>query len=166
MTAGTTPQSWRVQPSGGTTKFEDVADTEEIAFTFTDYRGNRWNTRPIFIHEMTEISVKELFESTPNHVVPELTVTNQNSGLKLKLEFRKPIYSLAQLSSGCDMDGCQPRYAGTQSTQGVEIEKTAGDAEFEDDTCSSRGICDQNTGLCVCESGYYGEACSKQTTVR
>jgi hypothetical protein len=29
--------------------------------------------------------------------------------------------------------------------------------------CSGRGICDYESGICKCFSGFFGEACEKQT---
>lgn len=31
--------------------------------------------------------------------------------------------------------------------------------------CSGRGVCDYSSGTCDCFKGYYGEACSEQTTL-
>jgi hypothetical protein len=39
------------------------------------------------------------------------------------------------------------------------------DARVENAECSNRGQCNRDTGLCECFSGFYGVACSHQTTM-
>ena len=39
------------------------------------------------------------------------------------------------------------------------------DPRVENAECSNRGQCNRDTGLCECFSGFYGVACSKQTTM-
>ena len=39
------------------------------------------------------------------------------------------------------------------------------DARVENVECSNRGQCNRDTGLCQCFSGFYGVACSRQTTM-
>jgi len=171
MTAGSTESSYEFtygDSAASPVKFDTASDLFEVAFTITDYRSNLWTTRPILVKEMTAISMKELFESIPNHAVPEVTSTASNDDKKITLKFRQPIHGLVIRSTACTLDGCQPKLLGNPGVDDkmLYVALVAGDSEFEDDTCSNRGTCDQSTGLCVCESGYYGEACSKQTTVR
>ena len=83
--------------------------------------------------------------------------TNYNSGDQAML-----VCNMA----GCDTDGCQPRFIGIgggATPECVVAETVKGTTE--EAFCSNRGDCDFATGLCVCHSGYYEEACQKQSTL-
>jgi hypothetical protein len=68
--------------------------------------------------------------------------------------------------AGCDIDGCQPRFKGIGggATPECTVTETV-KGTTEEAFCSNRGDCDFATGLCVCHSGYYEEACQKQSTL-
>jgi hypothetical protein len=82
---------------------------------------------------------------------------------------------------GCDVDGCAPRYKGLadadHSTGAAAIVAGVADVTTYVDSgsnklmhkeravCSEHGLCDTETGLCNCFSGYYDEDCNKQTVL-
>jgi len=76
---------------------------------------------------------------------------------------------------GCTRAGCSPLYAGTDIvTKGGSVDVTtetvyAGSTDVQSHKeaaiCSEHGLCDTETGLCECFSGYFDEDCSKQTVL-
>jgi hypothetical protein len=76
---------------------------------------------------------------------------------------------------GCTRAGCSPLYAGTNIvTKGATADVTtnaayAGTTDVQSHKeaaiCSEHGLCDTETGLCECFSGYFDEDCSKQTVL-
>lgn len=143
---------------------------EEIYFTFTDMYGHVWPTRALTEGTMTKSQIEEAFQSLPMNVVPKANVVIISS-TEFTIEFTEgagPVPQHSALSLGvvhkeCVDHGCQPVSRGL-ATGRYTVAVTNGNRVLS--VCSSRGKCDSSSGLCMCESGYYGEDCSKQTTVR
>lgn len=152
--------------------------TSEFILTYEDWRGEKLTTHPI-PYPPTAIAVKEALEALPNHAIPSITVsiteTVANRDYSVAITFSDPETPgnqpmLVLGHAGCYVDGCQPVYYGlydTSRANGLTVstvtETTAGNSERR--ACSSRGLCNSETGVCECFPGYYGEACNKQTIV-
>ncbi len=67
----------------------------------------------------------------------------------------------------CTVAGCFPRRSAMTSGQitGATVAVVAPHANAESATCSNRGLCNEDTGVCTCFSGYYGAACERQTVL-
>jgi len=173
------------------------AGTDATGFwtlTFTDSDGKEWTTRPIPACDKddtaptftTHHTVKSYLKAIPNHVIDDVEVsvdTSSNAGPKYSITFTSNANSGARVLprcnyQGCNVDGCQPRFAGIgggSSPQcvvtsyynyqrvGQAIDTGAKVGTAEDVECSNRGQCDRESGLCACYEGYTGEACSTQT---
>jgi len=94
--------------------------------------------------------------------------SNKHFGCKCDAGFRGPDCSLQECPSNYDpLHGCGggvcneggDDYTGTDCPNDQLSDCTS----KEQRDCSGRGICDYETGLCKCFSGFYGEACEKQT---
>lgn len=143
----------------------NFADTTGQAyFTYEDWRGNTWNTRAITVSDINANTLQEAFESLPNNAVPQVDVTVSGNDFRLTFPKGSIASPITAHTMACTDHGCQPISAGT--TEALAINPSSGSSDNEYVTCSNRGSCDSGTGLCVCESGYYGEDCSKQTTIR
>ncbi|KAH8067881.1 tenascin-like protein [Aureococcus anophagefferens] len=66
-------------------------------------------------------------------------------GCVCDLGFRGPDCSLQECPSGTDV--------------------LSGDGNTKGRDCSGRGLCDYDSGLCKCFSGYYGTKCQQQTVL-
>lgn len=147
----------------------------EFLLGYTDWRGEEWITRPIpYTASSTSIiAIREALLSLPMRAIDDIdvAVTTATTG---SLIFTVTFISdqtpgdqpaLNVYVDGCTVDGCQPYYTGmvggTVTATVTETQK--GTAERA--VCSNRGICDSETGVCTCFSGFYGQACEKQTLV-
>ena len=97
----------------------------------------------------------------PNDVIEDVTVTSaQNTGTFdhiFTLSYIKNSGNIATLSvSATD---------GTGNTGTMTASVTATDGNTELSTCSNRGICDFDSGLCKCFKGFYGDDCSVQNAL-
>lgn len=162
-----------------TLKFDDnggAALTGSFVIKYTDWRGETWNTHPINIATASAISVEEALEALPNNPIPSITVSKTGAGaasgaVTFTITFDDEAtpgdqQPLSLEIVGCVVDGCQPVYPALTSsgtTTAVVQETTKGTEEL--DECSNRGKCDYEVGTCVCENGYYGEACQGQTII-
>ena len=98
---------------------------------------------------------------------------DKHFGCKCDLGFRGPDCSLQECPSDFDpLHGCGGGQCnlGTTDNSGaacpagiVGVSDCAAIAGGEQRDCSGRGICDYETGICKCFSGFFGEACEKQT---
>jgi len=96
----------------------------DFVLSFTDAYGGYWTTRPVTLSDSTTYDdaqvLEDIIESLPNQVVPDVTVsktTKAASQSVFKITFNSAANSgdVAPLSchtSGCNLDGCQPRYSG------------------------------------------------------
>lgn len=152
------------------------AITGEFLLKYTDWRGETWNTHPIDIALATAISVEEALESIPNNPIPSITVAKTGAGassgaLTFTLTFDDEAtpgdqQAITIETAGCTTNGCQPVYTGLTSggTLTATVTETTKGTE-ENAECSNRGKCDYEVGTCICENGYYGEACQGQTII-
>lgn len=93
---------------------------------------------------------------------------NKHFGCKCDLGFRGPDCSQQECPSdydplyGCGGGQCN---AGAQDNANNDCtNKDISDCTHDEQRdCSGRGICDYESGVCKCFSGFFGEACEKQT---
>ena len=158
----------------------DSADpTGEITITFTDLYGGVWTTRPItYLGTSADATaVSEALQALPNQVVESVTCVHAvvTAGETLTCTFDSDhnagVQNLMVVNTGgCKRAGCSPIYTGLGIVAATEdgilatvADTTAADSAKEAKVCSEHGLCDTETGLCNCFSGYYDEDCSKQT---
>ena len=144
------------------------------AFTlvFTDWRGERWETYPIALTAIapTGIAVKEALEALPNHAVPSVTVnfngdtTSRVWHVTFDSRSNSGAVTLDINTTPCTTQGCQPVRTGVTADTTMKVE-TASPGTTESLTCSGRGVCDGDEGLCVCYDGYTGQACESQSII-
>merc|ERR1711976_363107 len=77
-------------------------------------------------------------------------------GCKCEDSFEGPDCSLMKCPSGADPQG---------GPDGDGFNPTSAPTKTYFRPCSGRGTCDSETGLCVCHSGFYGDACNLQTAL-
>lgn len=151
------------------------AITGEFLLRYKDWRGETWNTHPINIATATPISIEEALEAIPNNPIPSITVTSSGAASSGALTFTLTFddeatpgdqHAISIESGGCAIAGCQPVYSGLSSsgTLTVAVTETTKGTE-ENVECSNRGHCNSEVGTCVCNTGYYGEACQLQTII-
>lgn len=164
-----------------------AADTARIVIGFTDAMNKKWYTRPIETWKLhadwtsataptpayVAQDIARALTELPNHVVESVTVSStvpSATAATISITFDSDhntgdVAMLTVETAGCATNGCQPYYDTTNigSTTITVAETTKGTGEAA--TCSNRGVCDQETGLCTCHSGYTDEACSQQTVL-
>jgi len=159
-----------------------AAITGFFTLTFTDKFNGVWTTRPIAgvdVDDSTATSgwsgreVARALNGLPNQVIKGATVAwsdnsnNNDYAITFSTEYNSgPQNLLTCNAAGCTVKGCNPYFAGLAGGGTITCtvaQTTAGTKEVAE--CSNRGACDYSTGLCTCHSGYYGEACSKQTAL-
>jgi len=134
----------------------------------------RWTTWPLSFSSFTAVSVKEALIGLPNQAIPSVATSETITGTtarEVRVTFsdtRTPgdQAALAVDSSGCAINGCQPKHAGKQVTADTIAVTTVTGGTTENSACANRGECDSESGLCQCFKGYYGEACEKQTIIQ
>jgi len=94
--------------------------------------------------------------------------SDKHFGCKCDAGFRGPDCSLQECPSdfdplyGCGGGQCN---AGTTDNGGTNCPNLNNSdcSTNEQRDCSGRGVCDYESGICKCFSGFFGEACEKQT---
>jgi len=181
---------WSADPGAGNA----ITVAGQFTLTYTDWRGEKWETWPITAATFTATTIKEALKGLPNSAIPDVTVgavtavgTAGSGDLarQFTVTFSSPDTSgnqplLEANYGGCATAGCQPYYAAlsevqtsvattahggaSTSTPFVYVTQTTA-ADTEYAECSNRGTCDSETGLCSCFTGYYGESCDAQTII-
>jgi hypothetical protein len=118
-------------------------------------------------------AVKNALESIPNSVIPSVTVapstvSSVNDGFAVDVTFTgNPgnVYPLILVNS-IEMQGALPVcLSGDNVVDFTASVTTLTHGNKEQSTCSNRGVCDYDSGLCKCFKGYYGGDCSKQNAL-
>jgi len=104
-----------------------------------------------------------------SHTYNQAWDNNKHYGCKCNVGYRGPDCSLQECPSdydplyGCGGGTCNTG-GGTCANDGVSDCATPGyPHENQQRDCSGRGICDYESGVCMCFAGFYGEACGSQT---
>jgi len=154
----------------------------EMTLTFTDLYGGVWTTRPITIGSSDtndQNAINDALQALPNQVIESVTVARTSStgtdaeGFLYTITFTSShnagTQNLLKVNiDGCNRSGCTPIFSGVTSADDEPITVTVADAtttKKESAVCSEHGLCDTETGICNCFSGYYDEDCSKQTVL-
>jgi hypothetical protein len=186
---GDDPLTHRSSDCGG---YTCRVEKQELAFTagvddyislkFTDWTGKVWTTEKFWFGitngncykgaAATSAEKIALFkgklEALPNGVLPQVTVTN--SGNTFFVEFiSKPgnlemleVYRSAAQTALAPTTACSAAPSTTATIVGI-TESIRGNEE--ESTCSNRGVCDYDTGLCKCFKGYTNDDCSQQNAL-
>jgi hypothetical protein len=169
--------------------------TGQYTLTFTDLYGGEWTTRPLTLPPTTTFAaeVEAELKKLPNNVIESISCVDgsttslitgssvdiSNYGYSAKCTFtgdqNAGVQNLIKLNQkGCKRAGCTPYYNGitnlVTTTTTVDLTNNAAYSTEaspwkEAKVCSEHGLCDTETGLCECFSGYFDEDCSKQTVL-
>jgi len=71
--------------------------------------------------------------------------------------------SMKHVGCVCDLGFRGPDCSLQECPSGTDVLQGKGNKQGRD--CSGRGLCDYDTGLCKCFSGYYGTKCNMQTVL-
>jgi hypothetical protein len=169
--------------------------TGQYTLTFVDLYGGEWTTRPLTLPPTTTFAaeVEAELKKLPNNVIESISCVDgsttslitgssvdiSNYGYSAKCTFtgdqNAGVQNLIKLNQkGCKRAGCTPYYNGitnlVATTTTVDLTNNAAYSTEtspwkEAKVCSEHGLCDTETGLCECFSGYFDEDCSKQTVL-
>lgn len=78
-------------------------------------------------------------------------------------EYSTPWDALKQQGCICDIGSRGPDCSLRECPSGDDV--MGGDGAGQGRDCSGRGLCDYDTGICTCFSGYYGAKCNFQTVL-
>ncbi|CAK9114232.1 Tenascin (TN) (Cytotactin) (GMEM) (GP 150-225) (Glioma-associated-extracellular matrix antigen) (Hexabrachion) (JI) (Myotendinous antigen) (Neuronectin) (Tenascin-C) (TN-C), partial [Durusdinium trenchii] len=165
-------QKIRIDSDGG-------AMSGEITLKFTDWMGKVHETRPLTIGSaLTALEIQEALVALPNNVIPSVTVTLETGGSDTT-HYEYMVTFSASENSGTqpllEIDASDKSAVGNQPVKAaaVNLEYGTGLTEVtrhqtgteESKVCSGRGICDTETGICSCFTGFYGHSCDRQTSL-
>jgi hypothetical protein len=157
------------------------------ALIFRSTLGEEFTTRPLHFNAGTTAGgtsaaqVQNALHALPNKVVEDVVVTNTGGGYggtgdtwTMSVTFAGAAntgdqYQLGVINHVCTT-GCMPYLAAStdeyDGDTGHMVISTIANANKEVNTeCSGRGICDYESGICECFSGYTDESCSTQTAL-
>jgi len=175
LTLGDVPTVQTISIVDGTDSADPVG---QITITFTDLYGGVWTTRPIDIAQADAdaTAIAAALQALPNQVIESVTCarTAVSNGEEIACTFDSAhnagVQNLMVVNfGGCKRAGCAPIYNGlgtTATENGIAVtvaDTTTANSVKEAAVCSEHGLCDTETGLCNCFSGYYDEDCSQQT---
>merc|ERR1712146_62042 len=115
--------------------------TGQFILQYMDWRNETWSTWAITAETLDDtyagnkgIAVKEALVGLPNLAVPSASVS---------------------VTKGTNGD------SGATVSTSIDVTSNPGTSEF--DVCSSRGVCNTETGLCEYHEGFTGNNCDTQT---
>jgi len=147
----------------------------EFSVVFTDWSGQKHETRPISATTATSQQIKEEMQRFANNKIT--TIETSVGGLTTAAVTFRVTFSGEEVSGAntllevnIDDDSSTGhkhiRNAVTSSDGGATISVTCEKEQTsteEAEVCSGRGVCDGATGLCQCHRGIKGHKCHQQT---
>jgi len=92
-----------------------------------------------------------------------ICVTAKQLAAEAGKKYVTPWDSLKQQGCICDIGFRGPDCSLRECPSDADV--MGGDGREQGRDCSGRGVCDYNTGVCTCFSGYYGAKCQQQTVL-
>ena len=135
--------------------------------------------RSLELETVMPLAIQEAIQALPNNAFPDVavSVTDSTGNTRaFRVTFRASENSGTQTKivvvagdSNSDDIGNQPMVrlytAGSPSTVTTAVTYQT-PATTEGLVCSGRGSCSADTGLCTCNTGFYGFSCSMQTALQ
>lgn len=113
--------------------------------------------------------VAQALQQIPNGIIPAVTVaaTSTAHGWVIAITFTKNSGNLypIQFVNTADAQLNLPIISGSDTAATFTATTAEQDGNTELSTCSNRGVCDYDAGLCKCFKGYYGGDCSNQNAL-
>lgn len=147
----------------------------EFSVVFTDWAGQKHESRPISATAATAQQIKEELQRIPNNKIQ--TIETSVAGLGTATVTFKVTFTGEEVSGS---NGLLEVEIDDDSATGHKhirnpVVSSDGSATFtavctkptasteEANVCSGRGVCDGTTGLCQCHRGFKGHKCHHQT---
>lgn len=142
-------------------------------FAFTDAFGEEWTTSRItplcWTDGISTAIYSDALLAIPNSVIPSVEVSGHDAtangkGIKVQITFTgNPGNQLEQIKI---VEPLLVVASGTVSTARTDATVLSGTTTHKTNTeCSSRGMCDYETGVCSCFRGYRLADCSGQSAL-
>lgn len=137
-----------------------IADTDGADtgfFTFVDQFGDKWKTTTLTIeNDSDDDGIAAALLALPNKAIPTVTVS-----ASVATNTKTVLITMTGNPGATHSDFELITVTGDMSAT-ITTSVTGGKTKAE---CSSRGLCDYETGVCSCFRGYRGEACASQSSL-